>query len=313
MENIRNIVPDRTTHTLHLVVEEKTTRLDKYIANHYPLMLSRTQVQGLIIKGYVTVTGKSAKPSLRLKHGDEISIVIPPSPPLIPEPEDIPLSIVYEDDDLMVINKPPGLITHPASGHPSHTLVNAILAHCPHLSIDEPSVRPGIVHRLDKDTSGLIVAVKNNKARLSLVQQFNSRAVFKQYLVLVKGQLIPPQGTIDLPIGRDAIHRKKMSIVFGGRQAYTHYRVISYYGDYTLVEATLETGRTHQIRVHFAALGYPVAGDATYGIKTPFLTRQFVHSHSLGFLLPSSGEYREFHAELAPDLKEAIEYLSSSH
>lgn len=237
---------------------------------------------------------------------DELDIIVPPETAGSLEPEDIPVDIVYEDDDLILVNKPAGMTTHPAPGHPNHTLLNAILCHFPNLPQVDDRLRPGIVHRLDKDTSGLLLIAKNRHALADLSQQFKDRSVTKVYLVLVKGRLKPESGAIEAPIGRDPANRKKMAIVSSGREAHTEYRVIKYLNGYTLLEVTLKTGRTHQIRVHLAAIGFPVVGDSTYGVKSPHLKRQFVHAHKLKFALPSSGEYREFTTELPDDLKKAL-------
>ena len=293
----------------HFVADKPGTRLDKFVSEKCP-EISRTQAQKLIAKGYITVDGCAAKPSLKLDAGDKIDILIPPTPPSPLSPEAMPLNILYEDDDLLVIDKPAGLTVHPAPGHPEHTLVNAILAHFPHLADISDSLRPGIVHRLDKDTSGVMLVAKNRAAQLNLINQFKSRAIVKAYLVLVKGRLTPERGIIEAAIGRDPSNRKLMAVVTGGREARTQYQVIKYIDDYTLLEVTPETGRTHQIRVHLAAIGYPVVGDAVYGVKSPHLSRQFLHASRLGFKLPSTGEYVEFTSELPLDLERALKEIS---
>jgi 23S rRNA pseudouridine1911/1915/1917 synthase len=226
-------------------------------------------------------------------------------------PEPIPLSAIYEDQDVVVIDKPAGLTVHPAPGHPSHTLVNAILAHCPGLTTSNDVVRPGIVHRLDKDTSGLIVIAKNDSAREYLAAQFKGHTVNKRYLVLVKGRLSPEQGIIEAPIGRDPHHRRRMAVVGSGKQASTQYQVRRYFDNYTLLEVSPVTGRTHQIRVHLSAIGCPVVGDLTYGVKSAHLQRQFVHAYHLGFRLPSTKQYQEFSSPLPADLKQALEHVVS--
>ena len=292
----------------NLVVEEAGIRLDKFVSEGCP-ELSRTQAQRLIDEGYITVNTLVMKASHKLDVGDRIEIIIPPTPPSPLSPELIPLHIFYEDDDLLVVDKPAGLTVHPAPGHPSHTLVNAILAHFPRLADISDSLRPGIVHRLDKDTSGVMLVAKNRAAQLNLVNQFKSRKVVKVYLVLVKGRLTPERGIVEAAIGRDPANRKRMAVVTGGREARTGYRVVRYMNNYTLIEVRLETGRTHQIRVHLAAIGYPVAGDVTYGVKMPYLSRQFVHAHRLGFKLPSTGEYVEFTSELPEDLECALKNI----
>ncbi len=298
------------TSELQFTVARAGIRLDRYIADECP-ELSRSYVQKLISEGYIAVNDAVVKRSFRLNIGDKVSAIIPPSdaPSLLPE--EIPLNIVYEDSDLLVVDKPAGLTVHPAPGHPSHTLVNAILAHCPHLTEVGGSARPGIVHRLDKNTSGLMVVAKNDAAQQNLSAQIKARSVVKRYLVLVAGHLSPDRGIIEAPIGRDPRNRKRMAVVSGGREARTHYRVAKYMDSYTLLEVSLETGRTHQIRVHLAAIGYPVVGDEVYGTRSPFLKRQFVHAHQLGFRLPSTREHVEFSSELPSDLEEALEHISS--
>jgi 23S rRNA pseudouridine1911/1915/1917 synthase len=281
-------------------------RLDKYVCPRVP-GLSRTQVQKLIAAGNITVNGRLAKSGYRLSPGDRIDITIPPTPPSELKPEAIPLKIIYEDDDLLVVDKPPGLAVHPAPGHPEHTLVNAILAHFPHLAEIGDSLRPGVVHRLDKDTSGVMLVAKNSAAQDYLARQFQSHSVTKAYLALVKGHLTPENGIIEADIGRDLKNRKKMAVVAHGREARTEYRVVKYIGNYTLLEVMPETGRTHQIRVHLAAIGFPVVGDKVYGVKSPYLARQFLHASRLGFKLPSTGKYVEFESELPEDLNKALE------
>jgi len=281
-------------------------RIDRYIAQECP-ELSRAYIQKLISEGYVTVNNRVMKRSFKLDNGDEVSVIIPPSTPP-PLAEEMPLSIVYEDSDLLVVNKPAGLIVHPIPTRPSHTLVNAILAHCPELA-GTGSTRPGIVHRLDKNTSGLMVVAKNEAAQQDLSAQIKARSVVKQYLALVVGHLLPDRGIIEAPIGRHLRHRERMAVVSGGREARTQYRVIRYLDSYTLIEVTLETGRTHQIRVHLEAIGYPVVGDSTYGVKSDHLSRQFLHACRLGFKLPSTGEYVEFTSELPSDLTQALKAI----
>jgi 23S rRNA pseudouridine1911/1915/1917 synthase len=286
-------------------VDKSGVRLDRFVGDRCP-ELSRTHAQRLIGDGCITVNDRAAKASLKLSIGDRVNIIIPPTPPSPLSPEEIPLNILYEDDDLLVVDKPAGLTVHPAPGHPGHTLVNAILAHFPHLSGIGDSLRPGIVHRLDKDTSGVMLVAKNRVAQANLVNQFRAHSVAKAYLALVKGKLTPESGIIEADIGRDSRNRQRMAVVSRGREARTEYRVVKYLDGYTLLEITPETGRTHQIRVHLAAIGFPVVGDATYGVRSPHLSRQFLHACRLGFRLPSTGEYVEFTSELPPDLEQAL-------
>jgi len=292
-----------------LIADDGDARLDKYVCQHFP-ELSRTRVQRLIADGHITVNGQPAKPGIKLNTGDRLEVAIPPAPSEHLLPESIPLNIIYEDDDLLVVDKPAGLTVHPAPGHPGHTLVNALLAHLPHLADIGDSLRPGIVHRLDKDTSGLMLVAKNSKAQANLIGQFKSHSVSKAYMALVRGRLTPETGIIEAAIGRDPRHRQRMAVVEGGREASTEYQVVKYIGDYTLLEVRPQTGRTHQIRVHLGAIGFPVVGDKIYGVKAPFLPRQFLHACWLGFSLPSSGEYIEFKSELPADLEKALEDIA---
>lgn len=296
--------------TLQLIVHTPDIRLDKYIAEALP-QFSRTRIQKLIEQEYILVNEQRAKPSQRLNDRDKITIKLPP-PTHPPIAEPIPLTIIYEDKDIIVVDKPAGLVVHPAPGHSNHTLVNALLAHCPSLAIGNDLMRPGIIHRLDKDTSGLIVIVKNDYARQYLVSQFKGHAVTKGYLVLVEGRLSPKQGIIEAPIGRDPHNRKRMAIVETGKEASTQYKVKKYLNNYTLLEITPITGRTHQIRVHLSSIGYPVVGDLAYGAKSPYIKRQFIHAYRLGFHLPSTSEYQEFTSLLPPDLQQALKLFAHS-
>ncbi len=310
-KTLRGVRSINNTKTYSLVVDEPGIRLDKYVSEKYP-ELSRTQTQKLIADGYIKVNDHAAKAGLRLNVGDRLTISLPPPAPSSLLPEAIPLNIIYEDDDLLVVDKPAGLTVHPAPGHPAHTLANAIVAHLSYFP-DTDSLRPGIVHRLDKDTSGVMVVAKNSVAQLNLADQFKTRSVAKTYLVLVKGHLTPEDGIIEAPIGRDRRHRERMAVVAEdkGREARTEYHVIDYMGDYTMLEVRPETGRTHQIRVHLAAIGYPVVGDKVYGVKSAYLSRQFVHASRLGFHLPSTGKYAEFASELPPDLEQALKDIAN--
>ena len=286
-------------------------RLDRYVAEGCP-ELTRTQAQRLIGEGLVLVNGAPARAGLKLAAGDRVAVTIPAPSPSPLQPEDIPFGVLYEDDDLLVIDKPAGLPVHPAPGHPEHTLVNALLGYLAHPPDTGDPLRPGIVHRLDMDTSGVMLVAKNRIAQANLADQFKSRSVTKLYLVLVRGKLTPERGAIEAPIGRDPRNHKRMAIApeGRGRAARTRYRVIRYVGDNSLLGVTLETGRTHQIRVHLAAIGHPVLGDATYGVPSAHLMRQFLHASRLGFRLPSSGEYVEFESELPADLSQALANLT---
>lgn len=300
---------DPAAEIRRLKVTSDGDRLDKYLAGACP-DLTRTHIQKLIQSGDVNVNGTAARPAFKLKQGDVIEIRIPPVGPAVLLPEHIPFEVVYESKDLVVINKPAGLTVYPAPGHSSHTLVNALLQRFPDLTIFGASLRPGIVHRLDKDTSGLMVIARNEPARLELINQFKSRSVTKGYLVLVKGKLTPGTGAIEAPIGRDPSHRQRMAVVSTGRPARTDYRVAKYIGNCSLIEARIHTGRTHQIRVHFAAIGFPVLGDPIYGYKTDLLRRQFLHSFYLQFMSPGGSEMLTFRSELPEDLNNVLRLLT---
>jgi len=296
--------------TIRLTADEVGERLDKYVSQEMPA-LSRSRVQQLIVEGLVTVNGIPVKASYRLQQGDEILARIPPTEEVKLVPQRIPLNVVYEDEDLVVVDKPAGMVVHPAHGHQDGTLVNALLGRYPDLPVDEDN-RPGIVHRLDKDTSGLIIAVKNEAARRKLQLQFKEGQVEKTYLALVEGKVEPGRGMIDAPVGRDPRHRKRMAVVRkGGREAVTEYQVLEHLEDYTLVEVRPRTGRTHQVRVHLAFIGHPVVGDTVYGYRKQRLglKRQFLHAQRLGFHLPSSGEHMALTSELPPDLREVLDRL----
>ena len=301
-----------TTESRRLTVTEAGTRLDRYLADHCP-DLTRSRLARLVQQGMVAVNGAACRASQGVRPGDVIVVTVPPPTPLDLTPEAIPIPIVYEDDDLMVVDKPAGLTVHPAPGHPSHTLVNALLALRPNLSGIGGTQRPGIVHRLDKDTSGLMLVAKHDAAHHSLAAQLQQRRVRKRYLALVWGCPRPETGTVDAPIARHPADRKRMAVVPGGREAATHYAVLERFPEASLVEARPVTGRTHQIRVHLVSLGCPLVGDALYGPrKTALVTRHFLHAASLAFRLPSTGEPLEVSAPLPPDLQAALETLRNS-
>ena len=284
-------------------------RLDRYVAAALP-DLSRTTVQSLIESGQILVDGIQRKPKFHITPGEVVTVEF--APPVLDEikPEPIPLNVIYEDDDLIVIDKPAGLVVHPAPGHPSGTLANALIAHAPEISI-AGSNRPGIVHRLDKDTSGLIVAAKSDRGRTSLVSQWESRRVKKDYVALAVGSIVEDEATIDAPIGRDPKNRQRMAVVRGGRTAITHFRVKERFDDATLLDVEIETGRTHQIRVHLAFIGHPVVGDRVYGQKVPdglTVGRQFLHASGLEFQLPD-GHKVAFSAPLPTDLQAVLDAL----
>ncbi|MEK7777670.1 MAG: RluA family pseudouridine synthase [Chloroflexota bacterium] len=294
-----------------LVCSTPGERLDSYLAQ---LLgdLSRSHIQRLIREGHVLVNGQTARPSTRLALGDQVQLHLPDAPSQELVPEAMPLSIVYQDDQVVVVDKPAGLTVHPGPGHSQGTLVNALLAHYPDLKEVGDPMRPGLVHRLDADTSGLMVVARTPLAYESLSRQMRNRTVTKVYLALVRGHPKPQEGVIEAPIARHPRDRQRMGIVAEGRQATTHYLTIKLFNGFALLEVRPHTGRTHQIRVHMAALGHPVAGDAKYGGRVPFLRRQFLHACRLGFDLPPAAARVEFTSALPPDLEGALATLEPS-
>ena len=263
--------------------------------------LTRSAVQKLLQLGLVTVDGKPIAKNFKVKSGNVVKVTIPEPTLLNVEPQDIPLDIVFEDDDLLVVNKQKGMVVHPAPGNPDGTLVNALMFHCDgSLSGINGIIRPGIVHRIDKDTSGLLIVAKNDNAHLKLAEQIKEHSFTREYRAVVHGNIKENSGTITAPIGRSEKDRKKMSVTEkNSRNAVTHFEVLERFGDYTFIKCRLETGRTHQIRVHMAYKGHPVAGDMVYGPKnTPNLSGQCLHAGLIGFVHPRSGEYVEFEAPL---------------
>ncbi|MHA8138610.1 RluA family pseudouridine synthase [Lactobacillaceae bacterium Scapto_B20] len=282
------------------VIDEQRGRIDKVSALLEP-SISRSRAKELIQNESILVNHQPVKPKYEVKSGDTISIHIPKPKQLDLTPENIPLDIVYEDDDVLVVNKPQGMVVHPAPGHPDHTLVNALLYHTP-LSKINGTLRPGIVHRIDKDTSGLLMVAKNDLAHESLSKQLKDKTNLRKYVALVHGVIKNDQGTIDAPIGRDKKNRKKQAIVSDGRHAITHYRVLERFANYTLVECQLETGRTHQIRVHMKSIGHPLVGDPLYGPRKTIKGHgQFLHAQVLGFKHPRTGEQLVFESPI-PDI-----------
>ncbi len=275
-------------------------RLDKALADL--TSLSRTQAKEAIDKGEVSVNGKPQKAKYKTQAGDMISYVEPEVVALSVIAEDIPLDIRYEDEDLLVVNKPQGMVVHPSAGHPSGTLVNALLFQVKDLSSINGVIRPGIVHRIDKDTSGLLMVAKNDKAHQTLAQELKDKKSQRHYLALVHGNIPNDRGVIEAPIGRSPKDRKKQAVVANGKPAVTRFKVLERFGDYTLLECQLETGRTHQIRVHLAYIGHPLAGDPLYGPKKTLKGQgQFLHAESLGFTHPRTGEILVFTSAI-PDI-----------
>jgi len=302
---------------LEIQVSGEKDRLDRFLAAQVA-GLSRSAARRLIEAGQVTVNGEPVKASYKTRSGDRVVALLPGDEPPELIAEAIPLQIVYEDPDLLVVDKQAGMVVHPAPGHSSGTLVNALLARYPELAAAGGD-RPGIVHRLDRDTSGLIVVARNDRTRRALQRQFKERQVHKAYLALLEGHLQPAWGRIEAPIGRDPHHRQRMAVLPGGREALTEYHVLEQFahsmgpaaGDYSLVEAEPLTGRTHQIRVHFASIGHPVVGDAVYGRRRSRLAvpRQFLHARRLAFRHPRTGQRQEFEAPLPGDLSPILALL----
>ncbi len=289
--------------------EDVGKRIDVFAAENYD-GLSRSGFKKIFDAGGVFVGGKAVKANYKLRSGDVVTLEIPESEPLEILPQNIPLDILYEDDDVIVINKPQGMVVHPAPGHYTDTLVNALLYHCgDSLSGINGVLRPGIVHRIDMDTSGVIMAAKNNNAHRSLASQLAEHSITRKYNAIVYNNIKEDEGTVDKPLARNPQDRKKMAVVPGGRRAVTHYRVIDRMGKFTFIEARLETGRTHQIRVHMTYIGHPLLGDSVYGPKKqPFnLNGQALHARVLGFTHPSTGEYMEFESPLPEYFEKLID------
>lgn len=276
-------------------------RIDKYISDNIA-DITRSAVQGLIVSGSVLVNSKAVGKNYKLRSGDEISVDIPEPQPLDAVAENIPLDIVYEDDDLLVVNKPKGMVVHPAHGNYTGTLVNALLFHCgDSLSGINGIIRPGIVHRIDKNTSGLLIVAKNDKSHVMLAEQIKEHSFTREYEAIAVGSFKEDKGTVDAPIGRHHTDRKKMCVTQeNSRNAVTHYEILKQYGGFAHVCLRLETGRTHQIRVHLAYIGHPVLGDDVYGKPYKGLDGQCLHARKIGFVHPSTGKYMEFTSEL-PD------------
>ncbi len=292
--------------------EEAGVRIDKFLSQADP-DLTRSYLQKLIKEGHVCVEGQPVKANYKVREGDSICLDLPEPEVLNVAAENIPLDIVYEDDDVLLVNKPKGMVVHPAAGHYTGTLVNAIMYHCKDsLSTINGVMRPGIVHRIDRDTTGLLIVCKNDKAHNSLAEQLKVHSITRKYYAIVWNNIKEDEGTINAPIGRHPVDRKKMAVNHkNGKEAVTHFRVLERFGEFTLVECILETGRTHQIRVHMASIGHPLLGDEVYGpAKRPYKTQgQALHAGVFGFVHPSTGEYMVFEAALPAYFEEILEKL----
>ena len=292
--------------------EQTNTRLDSFLAEELPL--TRSAAQNLLENGLVLVNGKAVPKNYRLRGGEEILVSLPDAAPCEAQPEDIPLDIVYEDNDLLVVNKPKGMVVHPAAGHADGTLVNALLAHCgDSLSGINGVMRPGIVHRIDKDTSGLLIVAKNDLAHQGLAEQIKVHSFTRVYEAVIIGHLSQNEGTVNAPIGRHPTDRKKMTVIQkNSKPAVTHYAVLAEFPGYSHLRLQLETGRTHQIRVHMAHLGHPVAGDTVYGVKKPVpgLQGQCLHAREIGFIHPITGKELHFTSDLPPYFTQFLHTIS---
>ncbi|MGT2833991.1 RluA family pseudouridine synthase [Streptococcus hyointestinalis] len=293
---------------MEVIVKEAGVRLDKAVADLTEL--SRSQANEAIKAGTILVNNQTQKARYAVKLGDVISYELPKEEVLDYQPENIPIEIVYEDSDVAVVNKPQGMVVHPSAGHASGTLVNALLYHVKDLSTINGVVRPGIVHRIDKDTSGLLMIAKNDKAHQALAQELKEKKSLRQYVAIVHGNLPNDRGVIEAPIGRSDKDRKKQAVTAKGKPALTRFQVLERFGDFTLVELTLETGRTHQIRVHMAYIGHPIAGDPVYGPRKTLAGHgQFLHAQTLGFTHPTTGELMTFSVDAPAIFQETLEKL----
>lgn len=297
------------TKNYKLVIDDEKGRLDKVIAEKIT-DLSRTKIKELVNDKNILVNNKAEKVSYKVQSGDVIDVTIPPVKPLSLEAENLHLDIVYEDSDVIVVNKPQGMVVHPSAGHPDHTLVNGLLYHTRNLADSPEGFRPGIVHRIDKDTSGLLMIAKNDKARESLEKQLAEKINKREYLAIVHGNFEVKNGVINAPIGRNPNNRKQMAVNSKGKAAVTHFTVLEQFKNYSLVKCVLETGRTHQIRVHMKYIGHPLAGDPLYGPKKTLSGHgQFLHAKTLGFYQPSTNEWLEFSAPLPTIFEKQLENL----
>ena len=296
------------------VVQNAGVRIDRFLTDNIP-EITRSAVQKIIDEANVTVNGEVVPKNYKCRVGDNVDVTVPDAKPLEAVGQNIPIDIVYEDDHLLVVNKPKGMVVHPANGNPDGTLVNALLYHCgDSLSGINGVIRPGIVHRIDKDTSGLLIVAKSDKAHIGLAQQIKDHSFSRAYEAVVYGNIKEDSGTVCQPIGRDTKDRKRMAVTMkNSKPATTHYEVIKRYGEFTHVRCVLETGRTHQIRVHMAYLGHPVAGDAVYGPRKVItrLNGQCLHAKHIGFVHPVTNEYLEFESDLPEYFTSFLNYLEN--
>ncbi|MDQ0215055.1 23S rRNA pseudouridine1911/1915/1917 synthase [Oikeobacillus pervagus] len=303
MEIVEHIIPE----------QQQNQRIDKLVSS-LNREWSRSQVQEWIKLGFIKVNGQTVKPNYKCSTDDRVTITTPEPEPIHIEPEEMDLDIYYEDKDVLVVNKPKGMVVHPAPGHSSGTLVNGLMAYSDHLSTLNGILRPGIVHRIDKDTSGLLMIAKNDFAHEKLVQQLVDRTVTRKYQAIVHGNISHDAGTIDAPIGRDPKDRQSMAVVDNGKHAVTHFHVLERFSSFTWVECKLETGRTHQIRVHMKYIGFPLAGDPKYGPRKTLQTDgQLLHAGIIGFKHPRTEEYLEFEAPLPNEFTKVLDFLRQSH
>lgn len=297
------------TEKFNFTIENETGRIDKYLSDQLD-DVSRSKIQNLISKGHIVVNDDEIKANYKISVGDEISVRIPAPEPVNVVAQDLPLEIIYEDEDIVLLNKAQGMVVHPGAGHKDGTLVNALLYHIDDLSGINGEIRPGIVHRLDKETSGILVVAKNDTAHVHLSKQLQERSMTKKYWALVHGLIPHEHGTIDAPIGRDPKNRQQFTVINTGKDAVSHFKVLERFKDYSLVEVSIETGRTHQIRVHLKYINFPVAGDKTYGpAKTLKGEGQFLHARSLEFVHPRTGDIMSFEAPLPEIFEQTLAEL----
>lgn len=293
--------------------EQSGERIDKFVTESLDEDVSRSQIQMWIKNGDVRVNGGPVKPNYKLSPGEHVEVRVPDAVATDIVPENIPLDVVYEDSDVIVVNKPRGMVVHPAPGHSSGTLVNALMYHCRDLSGINGELRPGIVHRIDKDTSGLLMAAKNDLAHVSLAEQLKEHSVTRVYTAVVHGKVAHDHGTIDAPLGRDPVDRKMYTVTHrNSKPAVTHFLVLERIGEFTVLQLKLETGRTHQIRVHMKFIGHPLVGDPVYGVRShrdKWMTGQALHAGVLGFRHPRTGEAKEFAAPLPDDMEKLLTVL----